>query len=100
MNGSSMMVYMVTMLLIVRPIWPICWIDWSMLMFLWRRPCMPTANSYDYAIIRVVPRVERGECLNAGIILFCRASRFLAMRMALDEQRLLALAPSIDLVGV
>ena len=48
---------------------------------------------FQYAIIRVVPRVERGECLNAGVILLCRPKRFLAARVALDEARLRALAP-------
>lgn len=58
---------------------------------------MPELSSYDYAIIRVVPRVERGECMNAGVILFCRTKRFLGALIHLDEQRLLALAPDIDL---
>ncbi|HEY7019765.1 MAG TPA: DUF3037 domain-containing protein [Ktedonobacterales bacterium] len=46
--------------------------------------------SYDYALIRVVPRVERGECMNVGVILFCRTRAFLGARIALDETRLLA----------
>jgi hypothetical protein len=50
--------------------------------------------TYDYAVLRVVPRVERGEFLNAGVILFCRIKRFLAARIALDQERLAALAPS------
>lgn len=54
---------------------------------------MPAHSSFDYAIVRVVPRVERGECFNAGVIVFCRARRFLAARVALDAQRLAALAP-------
>lgn len=58
---------------------------------------MPERNSYDYAIIRIVPRVERGECINVGIILFCRTRRFLGVLTHLDETRLLALAPDIDL---
>ncbi|HNP74552.1 MAG TPA: DUF3037 domain-containing protein, partial [Kouleothrix sp.] len=45
---------------------------------------MPAHSSFDYAIVRVVPRVERGECFNAGVIVFCRARRFLAARVALD----------------
>lgn len=61
---------------------------------------MPERSSYDYAIIRVVPRVERGECINVGIILFCRARRFLGVLTHLDEVRLLALAPDIDLAVV
>ncbi|WP_224249289.1 DUF3037 domain-containing protein [Hyalangium gracile] len=57
---------------------------------------MPARSSFDYAIVRVVPRVERGEFINAGIILFCLTSRFLSARVELDEQRLLALAPDVD----
>lgn len=57
---------------------------------------MPTASSFDYAVVRVVPYVERGECINAGVILFCRTLRFLAARVALDQQRLRALAPTVD----
>lgn len=57
---------------------------------------MPALNSYDYAIIRVVPRVERGEYLNAGIVLFCRTRRFLQARIALNHARLAALAPWLD----
>jgi hypothetical protein len=51
---------------------------------------------YSYAVIRVVPRVERGECLNAGVVLLCRPKRFLAARVALDEARLRALTPEVD----
>ncbi len=57
---------------------------------------MPALSSFDYAIIRVVPRVERGECLNAGVILFCRTRRFLAAAIDLDTTRLAALAPDLD----
>jgi hypothetical protein len=53
-------------------------------------------NVFQYAIIRVVPRVERGESLNAGIVLLCRPLRFLGARIALDEGRLAALAPDLD----
>ena len=58
---------------------------------------MPARSSFDYAIVRVVPRVERGECINAGIILFCLTHRFLDAKVELDEKRLLALAPEVDL---
>jgi hypothetical protein len=51
---------------------------------------------FQYAIIRVVPRVERGECMNAGVVLLCRSTRFLAARVGLDVARLEALAPGID----
>jgi hypothetical protein len=57
-------------------------------------------SPFQYAIVRVVPRVERGEFVNAGVVLFCRPRRFLAARVALDEARLLALAPDVDLDAV
>jgi hypothetical protein len=53
--------------------------------------------AFDYAVVRVVPRVERGEFLNAGVILFCPTAGYLESRIGLDRPRLLALAPSIDL---
>src|SRR6478609_5157477 len=52
---------------------------------------------YSYAIMRVVPRVERGECVNVGIVLFLRERRYLAARVELDEPRVRALAPDLDL---
>ena len=57
-------------------------------------------SPFQYAIVRVVPRVERGECLNAGVVLFCRPRRFLGARVALDEARLRALAPDADVDAV
>ena len=51
-------------------------------------------SAFQYAIVRVVPQVERGECLNAGVALFCRSLGFLAARVELDEARLRALAPA------
>jgi len=53
--------------------------------------------AYDYALVRVVPRVERGEFINAGVIVSCQEQDFLAARIELDETRLLALAPDVDL---
>lgn len=58
---------------------------------------MPTACSFDYAVIRVVPDVTREEFVNAGVILFCRTRRFLAAQIELDAARLAALAPQLDL---
>ena len=57
---------------------------------------MPAEHTYDYAIIRVVPRVDRGELINVGVILSCPAVEFLEARIELDAARLLALDPSID----
>ena len=57
-------------------------------------------HPFQYAIIRVVPRVERGECLNAGVVLLCRPRRFLAARVGLDRARLDALHPGLDPVTI
>jgi hypothetical protein len=57
---------------------------------------MRALSSFDYAIVRVVPRVERGEFVNAGVILFCRTRRFLGALIELDPLRLAALAPGLD----
>jgi hypothetical protein len=51
---------------------------------------------FQYAILRVVPSVERGESVNAGVVLYCRRFRFLAARVGLDPARLEALAPGTD----
>jgi hypothetical protein len=53
-------------------------------------------HPFQYAVVRVVPRVERGESLNAGVILLCRPKRYLAARVELDAARLRALAPEVD----
>ena len=52
---------------------------------------------FEYAVIRVVPRVEREEFLNVGVILYCPAQRFLQTACTLDEVRLRAFSPEIDL---
>jgi hypothetical protein len=57
---------------------------------------VPGEQTYDYAIIRVVPRVERGEAINVGVILSCPALDFLEARIELDPSRLLAIDPSAD----
>ena len=56
--------------------------------------------SFDYAIVRVVPRVEREEFINAGVIAFCLEKRYLAARIRLDETRLKALWPEVDVALV
>ena len=62
---------------------------------------MPDARcTYDYAVIRVVPRVEREEIVNAGVIVSCPEKEFLQAAIELDEPRLVALDPSIDLEAV
>lgn len=65
---------------------------------------MPDAQQprspFTYAIVRVVPSVERGARVNAGVVLFCKAHGFLAARVGLDERRLAALAPGSDPAGI
>ena len=55
---------------------------------------------FQYAVLRLVPRVEREEFLNVGVIVFCRTRRFLRARVALDPRRIQALAPDLDVESV
>lgn len=55
---------------------------------------------YEYALLRVVPRVERGECFNAGVLVYCRARTFVAARTHLDETKLRVLDPQADASAV
>jgi DUF3037 family protein len=61
---------------------------------------MHAPNSYDYALIQLVPSVERGESLNIGVILFCRTLDFLGARVHLNTTRTLALFPDLDLPAI
>ncbi len=61
---------------------------------------MRVPATFDYAVVRVVPRVERHEFINGGIILFCRTYRFLGARVTLQAQRLQVIDPEIDLEEV
>ena len=55
---------------------------------------------FEYAILRVVPRVERGECLNVGVLVYCQPAELLVAALHLDRTRLTALAPDLDLDAV
>jgi hypothetical protein len=57
-------------------------------------------NSYDYAVVRIVPRVEREEFVNVGVIVSCPQKEFLQARIEVDESRLKALDPSIDIEAI
>ena len=57
---------------------------------------MSAQSSFDYAVIRVVPRVEREEFVNAGVIVFCLEQNFLAARVHVNAERLKALWPELD----
>ncbi|CAM5605306.1 DUF3037 domain-containing protein [Streptomyces pilosus] len=61
---------------------------------------MSDRHVYEYALLRVVPRIERGERVNAGVLVYCRHRSFVTARTHLDEARLLALDPAADLAGV
>ncbi|HLI75799.1 MAG TPA: DUF3037 domain-containing protein [Acidobacteriaceae bacterium] len=61
---------------------------------------MPEPKAYSYAVLRVVPRVDRDEFMNAGVILFSQELRYLGARVHLDEGRLSALAPGVDAAAI
>jgi hypothetical protein len=61
---------------------------------------MGPMNIFEYAVLRVIPRVERGETINVGVILYCQTEDFLGCRTHLDDVRLRALAPDLDVDGV
>ena len=60
----------------------------------------PSRSSFEYAVIRIVPDIEREEFINAGLILFCRPRTFLAARSRLDEEALGAVHPGCDTKGI
>ena len=57
-------------------------------------------HPFEYAVLRVVPRVDRGEAMNAGVLLYCRPLRYLKAWIELDAARLLALDPAADVAGI
>jgi hypothetical protein len=61
---------------------------------------VPERRPFQYTILRLVPSIERGECVNVGVVLFCRQLGFLAARISLDEARIHALAPGLDVEEV
>ena len=58
---------------------------------------MPGMHSYDYAFVRVVPHIDRGEYVNVGVILFCRTLRYLEAKIRVNEVKIAALQPPFDL---
>jgi hypothetical protein len=60
----------------------------------------PPRNAFQYAIVRVVPDIARGEFVNAGVVLLCRTKRFLGARVGLDPARLAAIAPGLPAEAV
>jgi DUF3037 family protein len=61
---------------------------------------VPAPSSFDYAVVRVVPRVERQEFVNAGVVLFCLEQDFLGAHVEVDEPRLRAVWPALDLATI
>lgn len=59
---------------------------------------MPAGGTepFQYALLRVVPRADRGECFNAGVVLYCRRRGYLGIRTRLDPERLALLGPELD----
>src|SRR6186997_3145237 len=62
-----------------------------------RRPSMPDRKAFQYTVLRVVPDVERGERINAGVVLYSPERKFLGARVHVDRERLAAIAPELDL---
>jgi hypothetical protein len=61
---------------------------------------MSGRDVFEYALLRVVPRIERGEMINAGVLVYCRAQTYVGARVHLDEGRLRCLDPQVDVEGV
>lgn len=61
---------------------------------------MPAPVSFEYAIVRLVPRVEREEFMNVGVVLYCRPRRYLRVRIELEQERLAAFAPTCDALEI
>jgi hypothetical protein len=61
---------------------------------------MPAPLLYEYAVVRLVPRVEREEFLNVGVIVYCREKQHIGVRVHFDTERLLKLAPGADIVEI
>lgn len=57
---------------------------------------MQEKNLFEYAIVKIIPRVERGECLNVGVVLFCKKSKYLKAKFGFNEQRILQAFPWAD----
>ena len=70
---------------------------WRMQLFLSTKQTMQEKHLFEYAVIRVVPQVEREEYINVGVILYCKLQQFLDARWALDEELMALFAPHLDL---
>src|SRR5882757_7135333 len=61
---------------------------------------MQEKHLFEYAVIRIVPQVEREEFLNVGVVLYCAKEKFLKVKFELDEKRLLAFSGKLDINGI
>lgn len=61
---------------------------------------MQERNLFEYAVVRVVPRVEREEFMNVGVVIYCKKEKFLQFKFQLNESRLKAFAPDLDIAVV
>jgi Protein of unknown function (DUF3037) len=61
---------------------------------------MPEQHSFEYAVIRVVPKVEREEFMNVGVIIYCQSLAYLDASFTLDEERLRALSPRLEMIEI
>ena len=61
---------------------------------------MPELHLFEYAVLRIVPRVEREEFLNVGVVLYCRQGRFLKVKYVLDAHKISTFAPQLDLAEI
>jgi hypothetical protein len=61
---------------------------------------MPELHLFEYAVLRIVPRVEREEFLNVGVVLYCSKGRFLKVKYLLDANKITAFAPQLDLAEI
>jgi len=61
---------------------------------------MPEKHLFEYAVIRIVPKVEREEFINAGVVLYCAKQKFLQMEFTLDEKRIAALSSQINIAEI
>jgi hypothetical protein len=66
----------------------------------WSGPVTDEPQVFEYAVLRVVPRVDRGEAINAGVLVYCRPLRYLGARVELDADRLLALDAAADVESI
>ena len=59
-----------------------------------------TRQVFEYALLRATPRVDRGECVNIGVVFYCQAADFLTVRVAVDPDRLRMLDGAVDVDGI